>query len=153
MKLKSILLKYHNYFLVTAFVLLSVAISIRSKDGEVIFIFGEYPVLIFFMVLLSSFLFVIYIQTNKTKLTSLSEQIKDQSKDNNTEINSLLDKLTERQREVYDLIVSGKTNKEIMAQLFIEQSTLKSHINQIYRKLNINNRRELKSKITKNHQE
>ncbi|CAN0589399.1 unnamed protein product, partial [Ectocarpus sp. 12 AP-2014] len=54
--------------------------------------------------------------------------------------------LTERQREVYDLIISGKTNKEIMSELFIEQSTLKSHVNQIYKKLNIKSRRELKLK-------
>jgi len=49
--------------------------------------------------------------------------------------------------EVYDLIISGKTNKEIMTELFIEQSTLKSHINQIYKKLNIKNRRELKTNL------
>ncbi|HCR55080.1 MAG TPA: hypothetical protein DIW27_11735, partial [Cytophagales bacterium] len=62
-------------------------------------------------------------------------------------IDVLLDGLTERQREVYGLIISGKTNKEVMTELFIEQSTLKSHINQIYRKLDIRSRRELKSKI------
>lgn len=61
-------------------------------------------------------------------------------------MDALLNGLTERQREVYDLIISGKTNKEIMAELFIEQSTLKSHINQIYRKLDIKSRSELKSK-------
>ncbi|MCL4159020.1 UNVERIFIED_CONTAM: hypothetical protein GTU68_024707 [Idotea baltica] len=33
-----------------------------------------------------------------------------------------------------------------MSELFIEQSTLKSHINQIYKKLNIKSRHELKSK-------
>ena len=55
-----------------------------------------------------------------------------------------LNGLTERQREVYNLIVSGKTNKEIMTELFIEQSTLKSHINQIYKKIGIKSRRELK---------
>jgi DNA-binding NarL/FixJ family response regulator len=57
-----------------------------------------------------------------------------------------LNELTERQREVYNLIISGKTNKEIMTELFIEQSTLKSHINQIYKKLNIKKRSELKLK-------
>ena len=60
------------------------------------------------------------------------------------EVNTLLNELTERQREVYDLIISGKTNKEIKNELFIEQSTLKSHINQIYKKMDIKSRRELK---------
>jgi DNA-binding CsgD family transcriptional regulator len=45
------------------------------------------------------------------------------------------------------MIIVGKTNKEIMSELFIEQSTLKSHINQIYKQLNIKNRNELKSKL------
>ena len=78
---------------------------------------------------------------------SLSIKIREQSKlksDANTAQN---DELSERQKEVYDLIISGKTNKEIINELFIDQSTLKSHINQIYKKLNIKSRRELKSKL------
>ena len=59
----------------------------------------------------------------------------------------MLDELSDRQKEVYVLILAGKTNKEIMTTLFIEQSTLKSHINQIYKKLNIKSRRDLKSNI------
>lgn len=62
-------------------------------------------------------------------------------------MDALLSRLTERQRKVYDLILLGKTNKEIMSELFIEQSTLKSHINQIYKKLDIKSRRELKSTL------
>ncbi len=71
----------------------------------------------------------------------------EQSKIKSEGMDALLNTLTERQREVYDLIISGRTNKEIMTELFIEQSTLKSHINQIYRKLDIKNRKELKLRI------
>lgn len=147
MKQKSIISKYHKYFIVTAIILSSIAISIRSNNGKVSLIFGEYPIVIFLLVILSSFLIVIYIQFNKRKISSLSNQIKNQSKNNSKEIDSLINELTNRQREVYDLIINGKTNKEIIAELFIEQSTLKSHINQIYRKLNIKTRSELKSKL------
>ena len=83
----------------------------------------------------------------KKKLSSLSNQIKEQSKINSEENDTLINRLTERQKAVYDLIISGKANKEIMAELFIEQSTLKSHINQIYKKLKVKSRRELKSKF------
>ncbi len=68
--------------------------------------------------------------------------------DCHNDFNALLVGLTMRQKEVYDLIISGKTNKEIISELFIEQSTLKTHINQIYKKLNIKNRNELKSKVS-----
>jgi len=135
MKLKNVLSKYQKYLLGIALLLSSIAISIRSSDGKVRLILGEFPVVIFLMVVVSSFLVVIYIQ------------IKEQSKIKHEGIDTLLNGLTERQRKVYDLIILGKTNKEIMAELFIEQSTLKSHINQIYRKLNIKSRRELKSKL------
>jgi DNA-binding NarL/FixJ family response regulator len=153
MKQKNLLTKYQKYFVGTAIILSSIAISIRSDDGNVRLVLSEYPIIIFMLVVISSFLVVIYIQSNKRKIASLSNQIKNQSKYESEEMESLLNELTERQREVYDLIISGKTNKEIMAELFIEQSTLKTHINQIYRKLNIKNRKELKSKLKRDRQQ
>jgi len=147
MKPKDILLKYQKYFIGTAIVLSSIAISIRSSEGKVSFILGDYPIVIFSMVVISSFLVAIYAQINKRRLTSLSNQIVEQSKVRSDGNDALLNGLTERQRKVFELIISGKTNKEIMAELFIEQSTLKSHINEIYRKLDIKSRSELKSKL------
>lgn len=110
-------------------------------------ILHNYPALITLLITVSLFLVAIYFQINRKKILNLSNQIKEQSKFEDDGIEALLDRLTERQREVYYLIISGKTNKEIMSELFIEQSTLKTHINQIYKKLNIKNRRELKSSI------
>jgi len=145
-KLKNILSKYQKYFLGIAILLASIAISIKSIDGEVNLILGDYPIAIFLMVVVSLFLVVIYIQINKRKISSLSKQIKNQSEIKREGKDPLLNELTKRQREVYDLIESGKSNKEIMAELFIEQSTLKTHINHIYRKLKIKSRSELRSK-------
>ncbi len=147
MKLKNILTKYHKYLLLVAIILSSIAISIRGSDGDVKLVLHNYPVIITLLITTSLFLVAIYFQINEKKFLSLSSQIKDLSKDKSAELSTLIDELTERQREVYDLIISGKTNKEIITELFIEQSTLKTHINQIYKKLNIKSRRELKSKI------
>ena len=147
MKLKNVLSKYQKYLLGIALLLSSIAISIRSRDGKINLVLHNYPALIFLMVVASSFLVVLYFQINKRKISSLSDEIKEQSKIRSEGFHAQLNELTERQREVYNLIISGKTNKEIMSELFIEQSTLKSHINQIYGKLNIKSRSELKSKI------
>ena len=144
---ENILSRYQKYILGVAIVLSSIAVSIRSGDGKVKLILENYPVIIFLLIVISTFLVVLYIQISKKKIANLSIQIKNQSEDNTKDFNSLLVGLTVRQKEVYDLIVSGKTNKEIKSELFIEQSTLKTHINQIYRKLNIKNRNELKSKL------
>lgn len=147
MKLKDIPSKYQKYLLGIALLLSSIAISIRSNDGKINFVLYKYPTLIFLMVVISSFLVAIYFIINKRKISSLSDEIKKHSKIRSEGFDAQLNELTERQREVYDLIISGKTNKEIMSELFIEQSTLKSHINQIYGKLNIKSRSELKSKL------
>jgi DNA-binding CsgD family transcriptional regulator len=145
--LKKLLSKYQKYLLGIALLLSSIAISIRSSDGKINFVLHKYPTLIFIMVLISSFLVAIYFIINKRKISSLSDEIKEHSKLRSEGFDDLLNGLTERQREVHDLIISGKTNKEVMTELFIEQSTLKSHINQIYGKLNIKSRSELKSKF------
>jgi len=144
MKLKDILSRYQKYLLGIALLLSSIAISIRSSDGKIDFVLHNYPSLIFLMVVISSSLVAIYFQINRRVITSLSNQIKEQSKIKREGVDTLFNELSERQREVYNLIVSGRTNKEIMTELFIEQSTLKSHINQIYKKLDIKSRRELK---------
>ena len=110
-------------------------------------VLSNYPALITLLITVSLILVAIYFHINSKKISNLSIRIKEQSQSKDDGRDVLIEELTERQREVYDSIILGKTNKEIMAELFIEQSTLKSHINQIYKKLNIKSRKELKSKI------
>ncbi len=52
--------------------------------------------------------------------------------------------------EVLDLINNGLTNKEIAGKLFIALSTVKTHINNIYKILEVKNRREAIDKIDRN---
>lgn len=99
------------------------------------------------MVMTAILLILVYIKIDRKEIIKLSNHIKKNSEYKDEEFESLLSKLTTRQREVYELIKSGKTNKEIMALLFIEQSTLKTHINQIYKTLKIKTRQDLKSKV------
>lgn len=48
--------------------------------------------------------------------------------------------LTNREKEVLNQLVRGKSNKEIAAQLSISDKTVKIHVNKIYKKLNVNSR-------------
>ncbi len=50
--------------------------------------------------------------------------------------------LSEREREVLDLIGAGSTNKEIAGQLFLSPHTVKEHTSALYRKLGARNRAE-----------
>ena len=53
------------------------------------------------------------------------------------------EKLTKKELEILACIQEGKSNKEIANALFIEVSTVKSHINKIYSKLEVSSRSEL----------
>lgn len=58
--------------------------------------------------------------------------------------------LTSQEQKIARLIISEKSNKEIANELFISLSTVKTHIRNLYAKLNVNSRNELSKKI-KNH--
>ncbi len=58
-----------------------------------------------------------------------------------------LPKLTQQEEKILKLIGDGKSNKEIAIELFIELSTVKTHINKLYTKLKIKNRNEARQKV------
>jgi DNA-binding NarL/FixJ family response regulator len=45
--------------------------------------------------------------------------------------------LTEREREVLELVAEGLSNRAIAGRLFITQRTVESHVKQIFLKLNL----------------
>lgn len=141
-----IVTKYQKLVLGLAIFCSLSAVSVITTEGQTELILHNYPVLMFLLVAFSLVLALIYIAIDKQRIKRLSAEIIDLSKKKDYNINSQLSDLTARQKVVYDLIIEGKTNKEIMAALFIEQSTLKSHINQIYKKLDVKSRNELKSR-------
>ncbi|MFH0734965.1 MAG: helix-turn-helix transcriptional regulator [bacterium] len=55
--------------------------------------------------------------------------------------------ISEREKEIINLILEGKTNKEIEAVLYLSGHTVKNHIYHIYQKLRINSRYQLISKF------
>ena len=55
------------------------------------------------------------------------------------------EKLTSQEQKTLDLILEDKSNKEIASELFISVSTVKTHINNLYKKLNVTSREEVKS--------
>jgi ATP/maltotriose-dependent transcriptional regulator MalT len=48
--------------------------------------------------------------------------------------------LTNREMEILTLIAMGLTNKKIADQLVISENTLRTHVRNLYRKLDVNNR-------------
>jgi DNA-binding NarL/FixJ family response regulator len=56
-----------------------------------------------------------------------------------------LDRLTAREREVLRLLARGYAYKEIAAELFISLKTVETHASAVLRKLQLSNRRELRT--------
>ena len=50
------------------------------------------------------------------------------------------EKLTDREKEILTYLSKGMTNKEIASELCISRHTVKAHISEILRKLNLRNR-------------
>ena len=54
-----------------------------------------------------------------------------------------LDRLTERQRDVAELVAQGLSNEEIAGRLFLSPATIKSHLAAVMRRLDIHTRTQL----------
>lgn len=110
------------------------------NGGErVYWLWERYPFVPLILSAIGTYGAILWVRIHEQKLRE-SFETEIQAKE--SELQQKINALTRRQQEVFVLIASGKSNKEIAAELFIEQSTLKSHINQIYKNLNISNRKQ-----------
>lgn len=62
------------------------------------------------------------------------------SKENKSEDEIKIEALTKREYEVLTLIAEGLNNKEIAARLFISEKTVKNHVSNIFRKIDVSDR-------------
>lgn len=51
--------------------------------------------------------------------------------------------LTQREKELMELLVSGKSNLELANEMFVSTHTIKSMLEILFRKYNVNNRVQL----------
>jgi len=61
-------------------------------------------------------------------------------KDSGNDEENLLDALTQREEEVLELLTQGITYKGVAGKLFISETTVKTHVNNIFQKLQVNDR-------------
>ena len=55
----------------------------------------------------------------------------------------LVETLSRREREVYELVCEGLSNREIARRLFISEATVKAHVHHVFDKLGIRSRTAL----------
>lgn len=79
----------------------------------------------------------------KNEIISFSKEIEDLTNLSKEEpIKENIENLSIREREVFNLIVLGKTNKQIANDVNVSVNTVKFHVKNIYEKLNIKSRKE-----------
>ena len=54
--------------------------------------------------------------------------------------NFAVDSLTNKEKEVLSMLAKGANNKEIADKMVVKEVTVKTHLNSIYKKLNVTNR-------------
>lgn len=92
---------------------------------------------------------LIMLLKNHTYLAAYDSMSKNRQKDILHQTKTLYP-LTDREKEVLELILSGKSNRQIAGTLFITESTVKTHTRNIYSKYDVGSRAELISTILKN---
>ena len=73
------------------------------------------------------------------ELTALTEHQKEPP----AELDSRLDRITKREREIVHLLSAGASNKEIAKRLNVTERTVKAHLTAVFRKLGISGRLQL----------
>ncbi len=137
-------------FIIIFFLCLAIGFNFSFKDQKTSWLWNDYPFVAVILLMAILLIASIWIRIEKSKTWKLIQEIKQDNSISNSGKENRLDELSARQREVYDLIVIGKSNKEIMNELSIELSTLKTHINKIYKIMQVDSRKEIRKLKNKN---
>lgn len=143
-KITDLLYRRQKIIEIVAIFLFFSFVAFSFKRNQVSLFWSHYPSVAILLALATALLAMIWLRIEKRKTQFLINELQKKNAEKETKTESKLTELSLRQREVFDLILKGKSNKEITAALNIELSTLKTHINQIYKILGIKSRRETK---------
>lgn len=103
-------------------------LSIMRGDASTEFIIAGIALLFFF----------IGIYINRKRQSKIIEKTIPETAIDRTQIENI--GLSKREYEVLTLLAKGHSNKEIASLLFVSESTIKTHVSNVYTKLNVKRR-------------
>lgn len=107
---------------------------------QIPFLYEKFPIKIYFSWFLYIILSFLFIATSHLKF-------KQQKEMKQGDVNPFKN-LTQRENEVTILLLKGYSNKDISMSEFISEATVKTHVRNIYKKLNVSSRYELISRYS-----
>jgi DNA-binding CsgD family transcriptional regulator len=120
---------------------------LRLKNGQVETPWQATALMIMCSLLAASMVLNIYLAKRLKKQASGSDIAQPvpvlAQPENEESKKDLIASLTIKEREILKMVNDGLSNKEIAEQLFVEVSTVKSHISNIYQKMAIKSRKEV----------
>ncbi len=147
--LADVLYAHQKKLEILALFLLFLAVSFRFTDFKSSWIWNDHSFIALILIIIVILLALVWVRIEKNKTNNLIKSIKQDISITKSGNQNPPDELSARQKEVFDLIIAGKSNKEIMSELSIELSTLKTHINKIYKTLGIDSRKQVKKLISR----
>ncbi len=122
------------------------SIGFSFEETTFLWFWQKYPIIPVFLLLFAFFAirYWLILEIEKQRQDILAEYKKNIETTEQTDFSNLL---SQREIEVLGLINSGLSNKEIAEKLFVSLSTVKTHINNIYKILEVKNRREAIEKL------
>lgn len=144
-KISDLLYRRQKFLEIAAVFLFLSVVAFRFDRKNIKLLWSDYPFIALILVLITILIAIIWLKIEKQKTQLTIEEIRSNASGKLSMMEEKLNTLSARQREVFNLIVQGKSNKEIISELIIELSTLKTHINQIYKVLDIKSRKEAQS--------
>ena len=130
--------------IITVFLFLSI-VAFRYDSKSTTMLWSDYPSIAIILALFTALIAIVWLKIEKQKTKQLIDNLKSAVSVKEYTLEYKMADLSARQLDVLNLIITGKSNKEITSELNIELSTLKTHINQLYKTLGIKNRKEAKS--------
>ncbi len=118
------------------------AVSFKTDFVQTQWLWSHQPFIAILLVLIAGLLARFWINIELQRQEARILQIKQAH--HSTDEKQHLELLSEREQSVYKKILEGKSNKEISEELYIALSTVKTHINNIYKILQVKSRAELK---------
>ncbi len=139
----SLLEKYQRWLVPIAIFALLLSISFSFKGSQTTWIWNKMPFVPLTLVAIALIAARVWVmieqQKQQAKINQIQKHLMDLAP---SPRQNALAKLSAREIEVLLKIAQGKTNQQIANELFVELSTIKTHINNAYKILGINNRKD-----------